>query len=75
MKVPFRIARRYRHAMEMLSIVRLGLIGFAVVGIAYSCLGTGFLQNRETGWWSALPKQKRQVFVAAIVASVLQTFL
>ena len=61
--------------MDTVSIVRLGLIGFAVVGIVYACAGTGFLQNRETGWWEGLPKQKRQVFMAAIGASVLQTFL
>ena len=61
--------------METLSILRLGLIGFAVVGIAHACVGTGFLQNGETGWWERLPKPKRQVFVAAIAASVLQSFL
>ncbi len=61
--------------METLSIIRLGLIGFAVVGIGYSCIGTGFVRNEETGWWDSLPKEKRFVFVAAIAASVLQTFL
>jgi hypothetical protein len=61
--------------MEMLSIIKLGLIGFAVVGILYSCLGTGFLRNEETGWWESLPQEKRFIFVAAIAASVLQTFL
>lgn len=61
--------------MEMLSIIRLGLIGFAIVGIFYSCIGTGFLRNAGTGWWESLPREKRFVFVAAIAASVLQTFL
>ena len=60
--------------MDTLSIVRLGLIGFAVAGIGYACIGTGFLRNGETGWWDGLPREKRQVFVAAIVASILQTF-
>jgi len=61
--------------MEILSIIRLGLIGFAVVGIGYSCIGSGFLRNEETGWWESLPKEKQRIFVAAIAASVLQTFL
>jgi len=34
--------------MEMLRIIRLGLIGFAIVGIFYSCIGTGFLRNADT---------------------------
>jgi hypothetical protein len=61
--------------METLSIIRLGLIGFAMVGIGYACVGTGFLKNRESGWWEGLPKEKRLIFGAAIGASVLQTFL
>lgn len=61
--------------METLSIIRLGLIGFAVVGIGYSCIGTGFLENRESGWWDGLPKEKRLIFGASIGASVLQTLL
>jgi hypothetical protein len=61
--------------MDTLSIIRLCLIGFAVLGILYACIGTDFLRNRETGWWEALPKQKRVIFVAAIVASLLQSFL
>ncbi len=61
--------------METLSIFRLGLIGFGVLGIAYSCLGTGFFSNGETGWWDGLPKPKQQIFVAAIFASILQGFL
>lgn len=61
--------------MEALSIIRLGLIGFAVTGIGYSCIGTGFLKNGESGWWDGLPKEKRLIFGAAIGASILQTFL
>jgi len=68
-------SRSYGLSMEMLSIIKLGLIGFAVVGILYSCLGTGFLRNEETGWWESLPQEKRFIFVVAIAASVLQTFL
>ncbi len=65
----------YDLSMDTLSIIRLCLIGFAVVGIGYSCIGTGFLKNEETGWWDTLPREKRVVFVAAIFASALQTFL
>jgi len=61
--------------METLSILRLGLIGFAIGGFAYACIGTGFLRNAEQGWWETLPKEKRFVFTAAIGASVVQTFL
>jgi hypothetical protein len=61
--------------MELMNLLKLGLIGYAVVGIAYACLGTGFLENRETGWWDELPKPKKIVFGTAIGASILQTFL
>jgi hypothetical protein len=61
--------------MELMNLLKLGLIGYAVVGMAYSCLGTGFLENRETGWWEELPKPKKIVFGTAIGASILQTFL
>jgi hypothetical protein len=61
--------------METLSIIRLGLIGFAVAGIGYSCVGRGILTNGESGWWDGLPKEKRLIFGGAIGASLLQTFL
>jgi hypothetical protein len=61
--------------MDTLSIVKLGLVGFAVVGIVFACTGTGFLRNEATGWWEKLPKEKRIVFVTAIGASILQSFL
>jgi hypothetical protein len=61
--------------MDSLSIIKLGLTGFGIVGILHACIGTGFLRSGETGWWESLPKQKRIVFVAAIAASILQTFL
>ncbi len=64
----------YALRMDTLSILKLGLTGFGVAGILYACIGTGFLQNNETGWWEGLPKEKRLIFVAAIVASLLQTF-
>jgi hypothetical protein len=61
--------------METSSIIKLCLIGFAVLGMSYACIGTGFLRGGQSGWWDSLPKEKKGVFVAAIVASVLQTFL
>jgi hypothetical protein len=61
--------------METSTIIRLGLIGFAIVGISYACIGTGFLRGGQSGWWDALPKEKKRAFAAAIAASVLQTFL
>jgi hypothetical protein len=61
--------------MDTLSIIKLGLTGFGIIGILHVCLGTGFLRNSETGWWDGLPKQKKTIFMAAIAASVLQTFL
>jgi hypothetical protein len=42
--------------MDTLAIIKLGLTGFAVVGILHACIGTGFLRSGETGWWEALPK-------------------
>ncbi len=60
--------------MEMHSIIKLGLNGFAVVGIGYACIGTGLLKNGEGGWWDGLSKPKKLLFGAALGASILQTF-
>jgi hypothetical protein len=61
--------------MDAISTIKIGLTGFSIVGISYACIGTGFLQNSESGWWNTLPKQKKNIFIAAIAATVLQTFL
>ncbi len=61
--------------METLSVIKLGLTGFGVVGLVYVCFSAGFLGGGETGWWEGLPKQKKIIFIAAIAATVLQTFL
>jgi len=61
--------------MEWTAMVRLGLIGYAVVGIAYACIGSGFLQNGQSGWWDELPKPKRIAFGTGVAASLLQMFL
>lgn len=66
---------RYPASMEIMNVLKLGLIGYGVVGIAYVALGSGFFENRETGWWDGLPKPKKIIFGTALGASILQTFL
>ncbi|MBW2274231.1 MAG: hypothetical protein JRG96_13240 [Deltaproteobacteria bacterium] len=61
--------------MPIESAVRLGLIAFAVVTIAYVCIGTGLWDKSNSDWWSQLPDHKRKLFIAAIALSLLQSFI
>ncbi len=61
--------------MDTLSVIKLGLTGFGIVGIVYVCASAGLMGGGEDGWWEGLSKQKKIVFAAAIAATVLQTFL
>lgn len=55
--------------------LRLALVTFAIVGIAYVCIGSGAFSGEKSDWWGELPKQKKNIFIAAIAATILQTFL
>jgi hypothetical protein len=58
-----------------LDALRLFLTAFAVVGIAYVCIGSGVFRGTNKDWWGGLPGHKKAIFVGAIGATLLQSFL
>jgi hypothetical protein len=61
--------------MPLGSALRLSLIAFAIVAMIYVCTGSGLWDKSNSDWWSRLPAHKRNLFIAAIAVSILQTFL
>ena len=61
--------------MSALTLFKLFLTGFAVVGIAYACIGSGMFRSENESWWASLPQHKKVIFGSAIGATLLQTFL
>ncbi len=59
--------------MDPDNLPRLAIITFAIVGIAYACIGTGVFSKGD--WWNDLPQNKKIVFGTALAATLLQTFL
>lgn len=66
---------RYAAAMSALSMFKLFLTGYAVVGIAYVCLSSGALRSETENWWADLPQFKKVIFGSGLGATLLQTFL
>lgn len=61
--------------MSALAIFKLLLTAYAVVGIAYACIGSGVFSAENESWWASLPQFKKLIFGSAIGATLLQTFL
>ena len=61
--------------MTTLNVIRLLLVSFAVVGIAYACIGSGLFQRANEDWFGSLPKHKKVIFSCAIAATLIQSFL
>ncbi len=61
--------------MVPLAVLKLLLCSVAVIGISYACLGSGAFKRANKDWWGGLSKQKRAAFVAAIGATIAQSFL
>ena len=55
--------------------LRLFLVGFAIGGTLYACVGSGVFSREQSNWWGDLPQHKKIVFSTAVAATVLQTFL
>ena len=55
--------------------IKLFLTGFAIVGIAYVCVGSGLFDKTNESWWANLPAQKKLIFGCALGATLLQSFL
>ena len=61
--------------MSVFAAFRLLLIGIAIVGTAYVCIGSGVFSNKHEDWWGNLPPNKKNILYAAIGATILQSFL
>jgi len=66
---------RYIAGVSNLAAFKLFLTGYAVVGIAYVCIGSGAFSREQDNWWGSLPQLKKGIFISAIAATVLQTFI
>jgi hypothetical protein len=58
-----------------LAVFKLCLTGFAVVGIAYVCIGSGVIRRDHQNWWAGLPRHKQLIFIGALGATLLQVLL
>ncbi|MBW2290514.1 MAG: hypothetical protein JRG80_14825 [Deltaproteobacteria bacterium] len=61
--------------MSNLAVFKLFLTGYAVIGIAYVCIGSGAFSREQENWWAGLPQLKKGIFLSGIAATVLQSFL
>ena len=61
--------------MSEIAIVKLFLTGYAIVGIAYACVGSGVFDREQTDWWGSLPQKKKGIFIRAIAATIVQGFI
>ena len=61
--------------MSNIQVLKLFLTGYAIVGIAYVCIGSGAFSREQENWWGGLPDKKKAIFVSAIAATLLQSFL
>ena len=68
-------ATGYSALMSDLGVLRLFLVGFAIGGTLYACVGSGVFSREQSNWWGDLPQHKKIVFSTAVAATVLQTFL
>jgi hypothetical protein len=66
---------RYITGVSNLAVLKLLLTGYAVVGIAYVCVGSGVFSREQENWWGSLPVKKKAIFASAIAATLLQSFL
>jgi hypothetical protein len=66
---------RYIAGVSNLAAFKLFLTGYAVVGIAYVCIGSGAFSGEQDNWWGSLPQLKKGIFISAMGATLLQTFL
>ena len=66
---------RYIAGVSNLAAFKLFLTGYAVVGIAYVVVGSGAFSGEQENWWANLPQLKKGIFISAIAATLLQTFL
>jgi len=66
---------RYIAAVSSLAAFKLFLTGYAIVGIAYVCIGSGAFSLEGENWWGSLPRMKQGIFISAIAATLLQSLL
>lgn len=66
---------RYITGVTNLAVFKLFLTGYAVVGIAYVCLGSGAFSREQDNWWGSLPAMKKGIFISGIAATLIQSFL
>jgi len=66
---------RYIAGVSNLAAFKLFLTAYAVVGVAYVCIGSGVFSGEQENWWANLPQLKKGIFISAIAATVLQTFI
>jgi hypothetical protein len=66
---------RYSAGVSNLAVFKLFLTAYAVVGIAYACIGSGAFSREQENWWGSLPRLKQGILVSAIAATLLQSFL
>jgi hypothetical protein len=66
---------RYIAGVSNLAVFKLFLTGYAVIGIAYVCIGSGAFSREQENWWASLPQLKKSIFISAIAATLLQSFL
>ena len=66
---------RYIVRVSNLAALKLFLTGYAVVGIAYVCIGSGAFSREQEDWWGSLPNKKKAIFASAIAVTLLQSFL
>jgi len=69
--------RKARYAVRVtgIALFKLFLTGYAVVGIAYVCIGSGAFSSEQDNWWGSLPQVKKNIFISAIAATILQSFI
>jgi hypothetical protein len=66
---------RYSAGVSNLAVLKLFLTGYAVVGITYVCIASGAFSGEQENWWGSLPQMKKGIFVSAIAATLLQSFI
>ena len=66
---------RYIAGVSNLAVFKLFLTSYAVVGIAYVCIGSGAFSGETENWWGNLPRLKKGIFISGIAATLLQSFL
>jgi len=66
---------RYAVCVTGIAMFKLFLTGYAIVGIAYVCIGSGAFSSEQQNWWGSLPQMKKNIFISAIAATVLQSFI